>query len=162
MCVCVLIHIGTCLNIKQKCTSCGWQRVWSSQPLLGDTPAGNVLLSGAILFAGATATKVLRVFQHMKVATISLRTFLEHQRQYLQPVIEHVWARHQSSTVEELSANGDPLNIGGDGRADTPGFSAKYGAYTIMDLDSNKVVHTELVQVSFSSHLNFLAFNWFL
>ena len=72
-------------------------------------------------FAGATATKVLRVFQHMKVAITSHSTFQDHQRQYLQPVVEHVWARHQSSTGEELSANADhPLNICGDGRADIP------------------------------------------
>ena len=116
--------------------------------MLGNTPAGNVLLSGAILFAGATATKILRVMNHMKLATISLRTFLTHQREYLQPVVQHVWACHQTRAVEELQVKGRPLIIGGDGRADTPGYSAKYGAYTVMNLEDNKVIDAQLVQVS--------------
>lgn len=41
--------------------------------------AGNFLLSFAILVAGLYASKVLRVFKHMGVACISLRTFFYHQ-----------------------------------------------------------------------------------
>lgn len=32
-------------------------------------------------------------------------------------------------------------------RADSPGFSAKYGTYTLMDLRTNKIVSTKLIQV---------------
>ena len=41
-----------------------------------------------------------------------------------------------------------PLAIGGDGRADSPGHSAKYGSYGIIDLSTNKDLHIELVQVN--------------
>ena len=40
-----------------------------------------------------------------------------------------------------------PLIIGGDGRADSPGHSAKYGSYGILDLTTNKVINMQLVQV---------------
>ena len=40
------------------------------------------------------------------------------------------------------------LTVGGDGRADTPGHSAKYGSYGLLDLDLMFVVHIALVQVS--------------
>ena len=133
----IILLIGTLVQITQKCKSCTYCRTWNSQPMLGNTPAGNVLLSGAIMFAGATATKILRVMNHMKLATISLRTFLTHQREYLQPVVQHVWACHQTRAVEELQVKGRPLIIGGDRRADTPGYSAKYGAYTVMNLEDN-------------------------
>jgi hypothetical protein len=43
-------------------------------------PAGNFLLSFAILVAGKSATKVLRVFNHMGLKCISLSTFFKHQR----------------------------------------------------------------------------------
>ena len=33
------------------------------------------------------------------------------------------------------------LTVGGDGRADSPGYSAKYGCYGIIDMSSNKVIH---------------------
>ena len=35
----------------------------------------------------------------------------------------------------------------GDGRADSPGHSAKYGSYTVVDMRCNKVVDYRLVQV---------------
>ena len=38
-----------------------------------------------------------------------------------------------------------PLTVGGDGRVDSPGHSAKY---SIIDLSSNRVIHIELVQVN--------------
>ena len=40
-----------------------------------------------------------------------------------------------------------PLNIGGDGRCDSPGYSAKFGSYSVMDLDQKKVIDVQLVQV---------------
>ncbi len=36
-----------------------------------------------------------------------------------------------------LLAFDEPLSLGGDGRSDSPGHSAKYGAYTLMDLEHN-------------------------
>ena len=39
------------------------------------------------------------------------------------------------------------LVIGGDGRSDSPGFSAKYGSYTMLEERINKVINVELVQV---------------
>ena len=41
-----------------------------------------------------------------------------------------------------------PLILGGDGRCDSPGFSAKYGLYTCMELKHNAILNIELVQVS--------------
>ncbi|KAM9424524.1 uncharacterized protein KZ484_002582 [Pholidichthys leucotaenia] len=38
------------------------------------------------------------------------------------------------------------LVLGGDGRADSPGHSAKYGSYTTMELRLNKVIDIQLVQ----------------
>ena len=55
---------------------------WYSQPRMIETkiPAGNFLLSFAILVAGASASKVLQVFQHMGMKCISLTTYFKHQR----------------------------------------------------------------------------------
>lgn len=37
----------------------------------------------------------------------------------------------------------------GDGRADSPGHSAKYGSYTVIDSTCDKVIDFKLVQVSY-------------
>ena len=47
------------------------------------------------------------------------------------------------------------MNLGGDGRADSPGHSAKYGSYSVLDCDSNKVLDMQRVQVSPKHYIDF-------
>ena len=56
--------------------------VWHSQPKIQGTKAVacNVLLIFAILVAGASASKVFRVFNHMGLLCHSLRQFSRHQK----------------------------------------------------------------------------------
>ena len=42
---------------------------------------------------------------------------------------------------------GKPLVIGGDIRADSPGHSAKFGSYTVMDLEHHHILNVESVQI---------------
>lgn len=56
-----------------------------------------------------------------------------------------VWNKHQEQLF--TAAAGRQLSIAGDGRADSPGHSAKYGTYTMLDVEDNKVLHVETVQV---------------
>ena len=58
---------GTMVTVYQDCRRCGAKSFeWKSQPLiLGKYPAGNILLSFAILMAGASVTKVLLVCRHL-------------------------------------------------------------------------------------------------
>ena len=119
---------GTFIAIKQSCTHCGHERTWTSQPRIRDTPAGNILLSASILYSRATPGKVLRMMSHMRVACISDRTFYYHQNRYLEPSIVDVWGDEQSRLLTQCKAQGTSLSIGGDGRADSPGYSAKYGS----------------------------------
>ena len=37
--------------------------------------------------------------------------------------------------------------MGGDGRCDSRGHSAKYGSYSLMDAEQNKILDSQLVQV---------------
>ncbi|CAM4732982.1 unnamed protein product [Leuciscus chuanchicus] len=55
-------------------------------------------------------------------------------------------AKWQNETLDRLSER-ERVIVGGDMRADSPGHSAKFGSYTLMDLQTNTVVDTpELVQ----------------
>lgn len=56
-----------------------------------------------------------------------------------------VWNEAQKDLLEKIEL---PVALAGDGRADSPGFSAKYGTYTMLDMKTNKILHAELVQVS--------------
>lgn len=44
--------VGTLLTVNQTCPCCQYWRKWSSQPSISGTPAGNLLLSAAIMFTG--------------------------------------------------------------------------------------------------------------
>ena len=58
---------GTMVTVKQHCTKCIKGYVWTSQRYMphGKYPIGNVLLSFAVLMAGASISKILLVFRHM-------------------------------------------------------------------------------------------------
>ncbi|XP_065885779.1 uncharacterized protein [Dysidea avara] len=137
---------GSLLCIRQICHECNHVFVWRSQPYFGRTPAGNILTSAAILYTGAQPAKALRLFSVFNCPTITTSTFFRHQRNYLQPSIDFIWEKHQQRLLRELKESNSHLIIGGDGRADSPGHSAKFGSYSMVELTKNKVIDIKLVQ----------------
>ena len=140
--------MGTYLHIEQHCSVCSNIFSWGSQPFVKNQPAGNILLSGSILFSGALPTKVIHVLKNFGCATICERTFFLHQKKHLQLSISSVWERHQANLLQQLHHEKRALIIGGDGRADSPGHSAKFGSYTVMELKKEVILDVQLVQVS--------------
>ena len=45
------------------------------------------------------------------------------------------------------------LFLSGDGRCGSPGHSAKFGSYTVIDIFSDKVVDFKLVQVTLRAYM---------
>ena len=68
------------------------------------------------------------------------------QRVYLIPSVLDVWSRQQNEVIQEVQDK--RLVLGGDARCDLPGHSAKYGSYTLMELETNKILDVQLVQVT--------------
>ena len=78
-------EVGTMAVVTTRCQNpkCPEkEKVRYSQPYMPGTkiPAGNFLLSFAILLAGSSVSKVIQIFNHMGLACISLSTFFQHQR----------------------------------------------------------------------------------
>ena len=141
------VVFGSFLRIVQTCRHCRKKRVWDSQPYVCNIPLGNILMSAAILYSGAFPSKALHIFKILNVAAITRRTFFRHQNKYLQPAIDNVWKQNQKSLLMSLKKKGKPLVLAGDGRSDSPGHSAKYGSYSVLELNCNKIVDFKLVQV---------------
>ena len=72
---------GSFLRITQYCAVCRRRWNWESQPLIGTIPAGNILISAAILYAGTLPAKALRIFTILQCATITRKTFFSHQKE---------------------------------------------------------------------------------
>lgn len=139
---------GTMVIVYQHCFTCGENAfVWRSQPLLlGKYPAGNILLSFAILMAGASISKIFLVFRHMGLCMYSIRSYFIHQDKLLFPVVLTYWESYRSTLLSQMKDMKDVV-FGGDGRFDSMGHSAKYGVYTMFCCTLMKIVHFELLQV---------------
>ena len=141
--------VGSCIHIKQYCNNlqCVFKRDWASQPYICNMPAGNLLLSCAILLSGSLPNKSLRLFHFLNLQCISLSTFYRHQKMCLFPVVEIFWNEHQNDLMTQLKHADNKLLLIGDGRSDSPGHCAKYGTYTLIEQGLSKVVDIQLVQV---------------
>ena len=109
-------------------------------------PWGNLRLAAAILFSGGGAAPFITFCHHLSMPVFSQRTFSKLQKCFLVPAIVDTWRSVQASLLAQVAA-GETLVLGGDGRCDSPGFSAKYGSYTMMDLQRQRVIDVQLVQV---------------
>ena len=89
----------------------------------------------------------------MNVASISERTFYRHTSSYVNPVVIQQWREHQQQLLDSLADKEDGLVLAGDGRCDSPGYCAKYGSYTLIEEEMNRVVDFELVQVGVETPL---------
>jgi len=118
--------------------------------LLNKYHAGNLLLSFAILCAGASVKKVLLVFQHMNLLVYHEPTYYYHQRNLLIPSIVTFWRSYQARLLNSLQ--GKDVVLAGDGRHDSMGHSAKFGTYTIYCCTIGLILHLVVVQASFFSY----------
>lgn len=138
---------GTMVTVTQQCQSCKKNVKWRSQPfILGRYPAGNVLLSFAVLMAAASISKLLLVFKHMGLNVYESRTSFYHQSRFLFPIILKYWETYQASLVTKIKGMKDAV-WSGDGRFDSMGHSAKFGVYTLLCSPIMNIVHFELLQV---------------
>lgn len=141
------------LTIEAECSNCGETHTWKSQPdLLGKFPAGNLLLSFAVLSAGTSIRKVLLVFRHMGMLVYHEPAYYYHQRHLLIPSIVAFWRNYQKKLLEQLKDK--EVVLAGDGRHDSMGHSAKYGTYTFFCCTIGLIIHIVLVQVC---HFTFCA-----
>ena len=143
---------GSMVKIEQNCQICHHISYWFSQPFVGGKPAGNLLQSAGILLSGSIPTKVLRMYKQMNIPSISMSTYINHQRYYLYHSIAHVWRNYQQDYIDDTVASGRSVSLAGDGRCDSPGHCAKYGSFNVLDLEENAVVDIQLVQVKLRKH----------
>ena len=139
--------LGTMVTLTQHCLKCNQRFEWQSQPTVhGKTPAGNLLLSFAILMAGACINKTMLIFHHMGLSVHAGRTYFRHQHFFLFPTILKYWEIYRDELVRKLEKTKDVVWTG-DGRFDSMGHSAKFGVYTMLCTTIMKIVHFEVVQV---------------
>ena len=68
----------------------------------------------------------------------------KYSEKYIFPVIIHFYIKQRNKIVPELKTH-IVLNIIGDGRCDSRGFSAKYETQSFMEPQSNKIIDFTLM-----------------
>ena len=134
--------------VTQCCSTCGPTRnfQWNSQPyILGRHAAGNLMTSFAILMSGVSISKVFLLFKNLG-CTITSRAYYLHQNKFLFPSVIMHWEKYQNALIEKLKKVKN-ATWSGDGRFDSMGHSAKYGAYSMFCNSISKIVHFEIRQV---------------
>ena len=76
----------------------------------------------------------------MNIAICTRATLYNHQRLYVNQIIYNYWMRMQAGIVEKILRSGKPVNLTGDGQFDSPGFSARFLFYTMIDSTTKLVV----------------------
>ena len=138
------VVIGSLLVVTMTCSN-GHRTRWKSQPSIGHSPVGNLLMSCAILFSGCLYSTFAHLCDFLKLASICESTFYDHQKKILCPVVSKAWTDHVGSL--HIVATGENLKFCGDGRCDSPGYSAKYCTYTLMESVTSLIFDFELVRV---------------
>ena len=132
---------GTALSVTRCCPS-NHATTWSSQPKVNGMFAGNLFIASSVVLTGGLFTQIKEMFGPFNMPFLSYSTFLDIQSRYIFPAVHSVFKHYQNLVVtrskESLSSG---VDIVGDGRCDSPGFSAKYGTYIVMDGNTNEILH---------------------
>lgn len=140
---------GSLLHVKLFCLNSHLVLDWKSQHMFGKVGAGNILASAAILFSGNTFNRISQFAEFLGVPFIGKTTFYNMQSSILNPIINQEYLLQQEAILNSLPSEG--VRLSGDGRCDSPGYSAKYCTYSLMDMSSNKIVTSNVVQVTEAS-----------
>ena len=93
------------------------------------------------------------MFTFSKVRFFSDSTFYKIQRKILQPVINEFWKLDNKRVI--LEANKQPyVEVCGDAQCDSPGHTAKYGIYSMMNKKNDQVLSMRVTHVSEAGNSN--------
>ena len=82
----------------------------------------------------------------LNLAMFSERRFYDLQKDYMYPVVHTTYVRQQEVFTEYSRDN--QLHLSGDSRCDSPGYSAKYTTYSLMDSTTDLILDYSLAHVS--------------
>ena len=137
--------------MKWQCQN-GHSREWSSCPEVRGMPENNLLISASTLFTGASFSDISEWANLLQLQIPKTTTFFSIQSSYLLPVFDHAYKEQHQRIMDRVKTD-ETIHLCGDGRCDSPGFSAKYGTYSFMDDMTKEIIHFDLVHVSRCSYL---------
>ncbi|XP_065060234.1 uncharacterized protein LOC135687568 [Rhopilema esculentum] len=133
---------GYCVKLVWFCEM-GHRGVWYSGGFYAAGFAINYVIDGALLLAGGSITQFKRFCKFSNLGSSSTTSFYTNQRLYVSPTVDQEFNEERDRIIKEVQCRNLKVTICGDGRMDSPGFSASKGTYTLMDYESKKLLTIE-------------------
>ena len=133
--------VGGNMELFSKCTN-GHSKKWVSSEVLTQRNQtiylSDSLLPAAIIISGNNYEKFSLLCKALCLNVVGRNTFMRFQKHCAAPVVEEVWIE-MNHIVEKLFEDYEDVCLCGDGRNDSPGHSAHYCVYTLMEQFTNIV-----------------------
>ena len=130
-------EIGAVCEVSWSCKSYDSHEKgkWASSDILCNKKgnviyANNVTLAAAILISGNSYKKVQLMFNAAHILLTSCASYYRIQKTCAKPVITEIWGKMHELIVN--ACGNEAAVLCGDGRNDSPGHSARFGAYILM------------------------------
>ena len=141
-------EVGTVLEITCSCENNHFSK-WTSSEVLDYKNNNRIyvndsMLAASVIVSGNNYAKFKLLCQALGLSLISESTFLRFQKHCAAPVVEEVW-RDMNNVVKEVFKAYEGICLCGDGRNDSPGHSARYCVYTLMEHFTNAVIDFEVI-----------------
>ena len=124
---------------------------WYSTLRIRGMSLGNLELSASILYTGSTFTRIQEMMSLCNISFLGRTSCHAIQKQILFPTVNDFY---ENARKQLISLVDGPVALAGDSRCDSPGFSAKYGTYTVMDTNTMKILDFSFVHVGTLSSSN--------
>lgn len=140
---------GGVLVVNWKCSE-GHSGKWASSSIFGyrnNQPLYSVstLLAVGVLISGNNFEKMKQFADFLNLHFVSQTTNYRVQSFFALPVVREFWSKMQGRLVDLYKDVG--VVLCGDARNDSPGHSAKYCVYTLMEHCLNVILDLEVVDV---------------
>ena len=132
---------GTSANVIYECKNKHKGQFCTSHKVRG-LVANNIQVMSALLISGNNYSKIEKFCEFAGINLFCKSTYTKYQSKYMVPVVEEWW----KWLTDEIKSNiKEPCKLAGDGQCDSPGFSAKYLSYYLQDIDTDLIVHAEVL-----------------
>ena len=143
---------GLAVSVDYVCSLCSIGKqpsTWYSSPSYNHQFMINVKASCSLLMSGLRFQSLQNYWGLMEFPTLSKTRFGELIKKWLFPIIYRMYTASKDNICERLRAkneSNEEVVLCGDAQFDSPGFSAKYCTYTIMNCETNEVVDFAILQ----------------
>ena len=101
-------------------------------------------VSAALLYSGNTYTRIKEMMYLCKISFIGRTSYHAIQSKVVFPMVDLIFKTSRQRIMSDVK---NPVELAGDGRCDSPGYSTKYRTYTVLDTNTNKIIEFSIVHI---------------